>query len=210
MTHWRTPNFRGSRALVLHAPDRNTAALRSQLEKLGVQVTVEWPEAGADAAEYDVVFFDADCGFDGLFPWSRGEAPLPLVAMTGSEAPGRLEWMLAQNPSGFIEKPIGSHGAFQSLVVAFHFFERERALVQTIRTQEERIKARPLVVRAILLLMRKYGVGDDEAFRMLRRQAMERQIPVEDAAQTVVVDDEQHAPESGWDGELPSKAADRS
>lgn len=185
MTH-RIPNFRGMHALILHRPDRNTAALETQLQKLGVEVAVHWPSKGPAEVDADVAFFDADRGFDALFPWPQGEAPIPLVAIVGSEAPGRLEWMLAQNPTGFIQKPIGSSGAFQALVVGFHLHAERRAWEHRLQTQTDRLKARPLVVRAVLLLMRSQGVGDDEAFRILRSQAMRQQISLEEAAHAVV------------------------
>lgn len=182
----RIPNFRGMSALILHRQDRNTAALEAQLRKLGVRVAVQWPARGPAEADADVAFFDADRGFDALFPWGPGEAPIPLIAMVGTEAPGRLEWMLAQNPTGFIQKPISSSGAFQALVVGFHLDTERRNRERVLRTQADRLKARPLVVRAVLLLMRIHAVCDDEAFRMLRTQAMRQQISVEEAAYSVV------------------------
>lgn len=185
MTH-RIPNFRGMHALILHRPDRNTTALETQLRKLGVQVEVQWPAKGPAEVDADVVFFDTDRGFDALLPWPQGEAPIPLVAIVGTEAPGRLEWMLAQNPTGFIQKPIGSSGAFQALVVAFHLHAERRDWQQRLQTQTDRLKARPLVVRAVLLLMRGHAVNDDEAFRMLRTHAMRQQISLEEAAHAVV------------------------
>lgn len=210
MTRWRTPNFRGMRALILHQAGRNTQALVAQLDKLGVDTCVQWPASGVEDTDYEVVFFDADRGFDGLFPWPAGEAPIPLIAMTSSEAPGRLEWMLAQNPSGLIQKPIGSQGVFQSLVVATHFFQREQEQAQTIRDLNDRIMARALVVRAILILMRTRGVNDDEAFRLLRQQAMQTRCAIEEAAQAVVINSGDDAAGRAEPQDVSGKAADQS
>ena len=202
---YRTPNFRGMRALILHRPDRNTAALEVQLQKLGVEVEVQWPSKGPAEVDADVAFFDADRVFDALFPWPQGEAPIPLVAIVGSEAPGRLEWMLAQNPTGFLQKPIGSSGAFQALVVGFHQHAEKRDWQRRLQTQTDRLKARPLVVRAVLLLMRAHSVSDDEAFRMLRTQAMRQRTSVEEAAYALVSGE----PQAVGQQAAPQGAADR-
>ena len=71
------PNFRGQRALVLHWKDNNRVTLVRQLEALGLEVDVQWPADTASADGYDVIFFDADQGYDGLFDWPPGQPPIP-------------------------------------------------------------------------------------------------------------------------------------
>jgi AmiR/NasT family two-component response regulator len=82
----RIPNFRGQRALLLHHRDHNLDMLTEQLEKLGIYVSIRWPAEAVSASEVDLVFFDSDLGFNGLFAWAPGAAPVPLIAMIGSEA----------------------------------------------------------------------------------------------------------------------------
>jgi len=122
----RIPNFRGQRVLVLHRMDRNCEAIVEQLERLGAVVSVQWPAERVTADGVDVVFFDSDLGFDELFAWEPGRSALPLVAILGSEAPGRIEWTLAQEPSAYLMKPVGSTGVFGALSIAFHNFELRR------------------------------------------------------------------------------------
>ena len=95
----RIPNFRGMRALVLHRADGNCVALSDQLRRLAIDVRALWPPDERAGFQVDVVFFDVDLGFDGMFPWRGGEAPMPLVAIVGSETPGRLEWAIDQAPA---------------------------------------------------------------------------------------------------------------
>ena len=109
------PNFRGQRALLLHRSDANRRTLMQQLENLGLIVETLWPADGVSARGFDVLFFDADLGYDGLFAWPPNYPPIPLVALMGSEAPGRIEWTLAQNPSAYLIKPLGSTGVFSAL-----------------------------------------------------------------------------------------------
>lgn len=106
-----TPNFEGRRALVLHRPHELVEALSRQLRQLGVTPLTAWPEM-ADATAADLLFFDADMGFDGQFPWPEGMAPMPTIALIGSEAPGRLAWAIRQGADAHLLKPIGSGGVF--------------------------------------------------------------------------------------------------
>jgi two-component system, response regulator / RNA-binding antiterminator len=170
----RIPNFRNKRALLLHRHDRNLDAVVEQLEKLGLYVSVRWPAESVAASDTDVVFFDSDLAFDGLFAWTPGAAPVPLIAMLGSEAPGRIEWTLAQQPSAYLLKPIGSTGVFAALSIAFYDFATKRAQEQERCRLEERLERGADVVLATVMLMRRYEVSPEAAFRMLRAESMRR------------------------------------
>jgi AmiR/NasT family two-component response regulator len=171
----RIPNFRDKRALLLHRQDRSLDAVVEQLEKLGVNVSVRWPAAGVSASsDTDVVFFDSDLAFDGLFAWTAGVAPVPLIAMLGSEAPGRIEWTLAQEPSAYLLKPIGSTGVFTALSIAFRHFALKRAQEEEFSRLEARVERPADVVLATVALMQRYEVSAEAAFRMLRTESMRR------------------------------------
>ena len=175
----RIPNFRGHRALVLHHRDRNRDAVVEQLRRLGVAVVVRWPVEMISADGIDVAFFDSDMGFDGLFAWRPGQASVPLIAMLGSEAPGRIAWTLSQRPCAYLTKPIGSTGVFSALTIAFHTFALQRAEAIDRRAMENRLERRDAVVAAAAALMCRCGVDAEAAIRMLRRESMRRRTPLE-------------------------------
>jgi AmiR/NasT family two-component response regulator len=185
-TTGRIPNFRGQRALVLHRQDRNGEAILGQLERLGVFVAMRWPAEAVSADGMDVVFFDADNGFDGLFAWKPGEARVPLIAILGSEAPGRLEWTLAQRCSAYLMKPIGSTGVFSALTIAFNTFAEERARREAWHRLDERLRLRDTVIAAAADLMRHHDIGVDTALRLLRQESMRRRSTIEAVAALVL------------------------
>ena len=90
MNRTMTPSFEGWNALVVHRPHANVDAIMHQFERIGIAAAHCWPEAShlADLAAFNVVLVDADMGYDGQFPWQPGAAPMPVVALIGSEAPG--------------------------------------------------------------------------------------------------------------------------
>ena len=180
------PNFRGWSAIILHRPHVAAEAITRQLERIGATARTVWPELDATSGNGDVVFFDADLGHDGQFPWPAGEAPMPLIALLGSEAPGRVEWAIAQGADAHILKPIGSAGVYSALVIARHAFAARRRLLAEIDDMRDRLRRRPTVARAVIAIMQGEKMNEAAAFRRLRQIAMESRRTIEDAAEAVI------------------------
>ncbi len=194
----RIPNLGGASAYVLHRPHANAQTIVRQLSAIGLTASDCWPELPAAALAADFVFFDADLGFDEQFPWRAGAAPMPLIALIGSEAPGRIEWALFMHrANAHLLKPVGTAGVYSSLLIARQNFEERRRLAARIETLQARVAERHTIVRAVAALARD---GDHEqGFARLRSLAMGWQVSVEEAASRVTAmaekedgDDERH------------------
>ncbi len=85
---------------------------------IGLAVASAWPDPGAEALAADFLFFDADLGHDAQFPWEPGASPMPMIALIGSEAPGRIEWALGIGAHAQILKPVGDGGVYSALLIA--------------------------------------------------------------------------------------------
>lgn len=181
----RIPNLGGARAIVLHRPHATVTTIMRQLAAIGLEATTCWPELPADALGADFVFFDVDLGFDQQFHWPAGEAPMPLIALIGSEAPGRIEWSLSQNADAQLVKPVGNAGVYSALLIARQGFEARRRLADEIQSLRRRVAERHTIVRAVAMLSGT-GIGDERAYDQLRSLAMNWQISLEEAARRVV------------------------
>ena len=181
----RIADLGGARAIILHRPHAVVTALTRQLDAVGLRVTTAWPELQADALAADFVFFDADMGFDDQFPWSKEQAPMPLIALIGSEAPGRVEWALSTGAHAQILKPVGDGGVYSALLIARHAFEARRGLAADVADLRRRLGERQTVVRAVLLLIESTG-SEEAAYATLREEAMAARITLEEAATRVV------------------------
>jgi AmiR/NasT family two-component response regulator len=180
----RIPNLGGAKAFVLHRPHATVNAILRQLSAIGLDGTECWPELPAAALAADFVFFDADFGFDEQFPWPSREAPMPLIALIGSEAPGRIEWALSQNADAQLLKPVGNAGVYSALLIARQSFESRRRLSSEIAALRQRVGERQTIVRAVAALSR--GADEGRAYAQLRSLAMSWQISIEEAARRVV------------------------
>lgn len=191
----RIQNLGGARAVILHRPHANTQALSRQLAAIGLGVTHAWPELGPEGIGADFVFFDADMGHDGMFPWPAGQPPMPMIALIGSEAPGRIEWALRAGAHAQMLKPVGDQGAYSALLIARDAFDAQRALSATIADLQSRLDRRQTVVRAVTLLAAR-GKSEDAAYAQLREMAMSWRVTFEEAAERIV---------GGHDGVAPVK-----
>jgi AmiR/NasT family two-component response regulator len=177
----KTPNFTGWRAIILHREDSNTERLMRQLGLLGIRATQQWaPLSATDIPE--IVLVDADQGWDDLLPWNGSAPSRPVVALLGSEAPGRIAWALAQGAGAIIAKPVAASAVYPALVVAQSIHEERREVAEHVQHLEERIRLRPLVHAAVEKLMSARGIDEERAYTILRDCAMRRRLPMEQIA----------------------------
>lgn len=182
----RIQNLGGATAVILHRPHPTVQALDRQLRAIGLQVSQAWPDLGPGALGADFVFFDADMGHDEQFPWAPGQSPMPMVALIGSEAPGRIEWALRAGAHAQLLKPVGDNGAYSALLIARDAFDAQRSLSVEIADLRRRLDERQTVVRAVTLLAANGARDDAAAYGQLRQMAMAWRISLEDAAARVV------------------------
>lgn len=95
--------FRGLRAAIWHDKDYNRELLEHYLLRLGMQVTAHAStEPLTQNIRFDLLFFDSDHNL----PLENLNIDLPLIALVGSEAPSRLQSILANKAASMIFKPI--------------------------------------------------------------------------------------------------------
>nr|WP_272214406.1 hypothetical protein [Marinicella sp. W31]MDC2880011.1 hypothetical protein [Marinicella sp. W31] len=143
MKTFKRPDLAGKEAVILHPPHATADALVRQLALLRISARVVWPQLDCKDAKADFVFFDVDGGHEGQFVWEQGCAPMPTIALIGSEAPGRIEWAIEQGADAHLLKPIGSTGVYSALLVASHAFNTARKQTDNIRALEGRLRQRP-------------------------------------------------------------------
>lgn len=185
-------NFSNSRAVLFHRPDHNRDVLEETLDRLGLQVDVVDP-ADEDMAASDIVcradvlFFDADLADIPCLPWA-GTPEIPVIAVMGLEAPGRLHRALETGASAMVHKPLRSSGIYSALFFAYNKHRQWCDMMERIRSLEVRHGARRFVQKAVLQLMAQNRCDDEEAFRLLRMQSMRERMTVEEFAVRMLAD----------------------
>ncbi|HCR1545727.1 hypothetical protein HB13667_02205 [Pseudomonas putida] len=174
------PNLRDHRVLILHKKDHDYQVLSGQLVRLGLKIIEPVEGQALPWSEVDVCFFDANQAHKNTFPWPDGEPRVPLIAMFSAETPERIHWSLTQRVCAFLVKPVRSSGTFLALQQAiFEFGSRSRADAEITQLQE-RVKARRVVLKAVVKLMELANIDDDQAYELLRESSMTNQMCMEE------------------------------
>jgi AmiR/NasT family two-component response regulator len=173
-----TPNFMGWDAVILHRGDSNTEKLKRQLGLLGFSTHVTW-EPLVETTKPDLVMVDADQGWNGLLPWPSRQAPCPIVALLGSEAPSRIAWAMQIGVGAILAKPVATSAIYPALVMAIAIHEERRNVLERETLNQERIRMRPLVHRAVAALMSERTLSEEDAYTLLRGYAMRRRDTIE-------------------------------
>jgi AmiR/NasT family two-component response regulator len=176
------PNFVGQHALVLHRPHPVVDAIARQLAQLGMECSQAWPVIAPERQDFDHLFYDADMGHDGQFPWSRGAAPVPTIALIGSEAPGRIAWAIQNGADAHLLKPVGSAGIYSALVIATTAFRQRVALEGDLAALRRQLDRRQALAEATAMVMQRECCDADRAYALLRQQAMEQRLTIEELA----------------------------
>lgn len=180
-------NFRGLRALVIMAPDGGCQTLERTLRKLGLDVTVAraLPATDVTPVPFDVIFFDADDGADTTLD-EFAVADLPLIALIGSEAPSRLARVIQHRAASHILKPVRSSGIFTALLLAVNEQSVRIRHKNEVQALNRRLAGRRIVTKAVMQLITRCGLSEEDAYEWLRREAMQRRIPMEDMARHAI------------------------
>jgi len=187
-------NFRGMRVTVVHAPDRNRQVILETLSKLGLAATVIDPQvepvnADSIAQSADILFFDADAPDCSFALGSGSEMPIPTVAVLGLETPSRLERTLHLQPSALLHKPVRATGIYTAVFFAANQHFRHHALRTRLAELEARHGSRRFVIKAIVELIEQYGIDDEQAYKILRRESMQHRLTVEEFATRLLAAD---------------------
>ncbi|HEX3177453.1 MAG TPA: ANTAR domain-containing protein [Methylomirabilota bacterium] len=108
------------------------------------------------------------------------QADCPVVLLTSHTDEGLVERARAAGVMGFLLKPLRPAELAPALDLAIARFEETRQLKQSL-------EGRKVIERAKGTLMARLGLTEDEAFRRLRRAAMDSRRPMVDIARALLV-----------------------
>jgi AmiR/NasT family two-component response regulator len=178
---------RGRRALMIMKDEREIAIVRRQFDRLGMSVVETDPsQLLLPRDDVDVIVLDAD-----LIPIKSDctlsrKINVPIIALIGTETPSRLKWLLDLHPASFLVKPLRSAGLYTALVVAFDCAQRRIDEAAQVEKLEDRIRARRIVVAAVLQLIRAHALSEEDAFTLIRQTAMRYRTTIEQLSAEII------------------------
>ena len=110
----------------------------------------------------------------------------PIVMFTESEDTASMEAAVAAGVSAYIVAGLHSERIKPVLQVALARFKREQKLLDELSDTKSKLAERKVIERAKGLLMERHHCSEDEAYRKLRRLAMDKNLKLAEVAQRML------------------------
>jgi AmiR/NasT family two-component response regulator len=179
-------DLRNARILVIHPEDAEGKALVGQLRRIGCDVRAAWPIPRELPPGTDTVFVLVDHSGPGDLPWRAENDGPAVIAVVEYESPTTLSALLDWHAHAVVQRPIRPSGILSSLVLARHRRGFETRLGAKVRKLEETLRARREIEKATRILMALRGLGEHEAYALIRDQATARRESLAAVATRVI------------------------
>jgi response regulator NasT len=114
------------------------------------------------------------------------EAPRPIVMFVDESDGASIRAAVRAGVSAYVVDGLRSRSVRPIVEVAIARFEEFQALRHELEEALESLEERKLVDRAKGILMERRGVGEQEAYRLLRKAAMDRQVKLAELARQLI------------------------
>ncbi len=171
---------------VVTPADASGETLIRELQRTRGRVRHLWPPPDPLPADTDVLFCDLVPNLPARLPWIPGEPKAALVVLVPAAVALDLDLLRKAAPEAVLHRPFSSPAILASLVLARSRFGYERRLRGRIERLDMTLRSMRSVERAKTILMDARKMAEDEAYRFLRSQAMERRVSVGAIAAAIV------------------------
>ena len=184
-------DLRALHVCIFHPHDQDGESLTRQIERIGCEVHAFWPPLLQLPAGTDIVFIAVNPEMiNHNFEWCMADDAPPVVAVVAYENPTILEAVMRIGARGVIASPIRSLGILSALVLVREATSDIRKLRRRVLRLEEKLGGIRVISNAQDILCRQRGISKEEAYRMIREQAMCKRMTAEEIAAAIVHADE--------------------
>ncbi|MCJ8144499.1 ANTAR domain-containing protein [Ancylobacter sp. A5.8] len=182
-------DLRGLRLHVIHPPDEERAGLVEHLRRIGCMVDNTWPVPPEWPQNADIVLLaieqDARVPIQKLFK-SAPETRPTIIAIVGYENPSTLQLVLESGAVAVVERPIRPFGLLTNLTIARSLWMEREETARRLKKLERKLTGIQKIQKAKTILMEGQGLGEEEAYQSLRRQAMAKRVSMEELAVAII------------------------
>ncbi|MGX1100548.1 AmiR/NasT family two-component response regulator [Amorphus sp. MBR-141] len=183
-------DLRGLRVQIIHPPDGEGQSLVEQFSRIGCPTETQWPVPDEFSPAADVavlaIEYEAREQIRKLTRPRSGSVRPTLIAIVGYEDPSTLQIVLESGALAIVERPIRPFGLLSNLTVARSLWLQRMEAERRLGKLERRLNGMQQVQKAKSILMNSQCISEDEAYGMLRRQAMAKRMSMEDLAAAII------------------------
>jgi response regulator NasT len=114
------------------------------------------------------------------------EAPRPVVMFSGDRSSDTIRAAIRAGVSAYVVDGLSVDRLMPILEVAVERFEAEQSLRDELTNTKSQLAERKAIERAKGIVMKQKNIGEDEAFQVLRKFAMDKGIKMAEAAEQVI------------------------
>lgn len=182
------------RILLINDTPKKVGRLRAALIEAGFEVIdesgliIDLP-ARVEAVRPDVILIDSDSpGRDVMEQVClvTRDQPRPIVMFTDEQNPDVMRQAIQSGVSAYIVEGIQAQRLKPILDVAMVRFESDQALRAQLHARDQQMAERKRVELAKGMLMKMKNCNEEEAYTLMRRQAMSRQQKLIQVAEQII------------------------
>jgi two-component system, response regulator / RNA-binding antiterminator len=182
------------RVLLVDGIAERASLVATGLAEAGCEVVAIAPDARdltrrVRESQADVIVFDIDDpGRDALESMRalNQDEPRPVVLFANRGEPDQIEAALEAGVAAYVVEGLMPHRVRPVIEVAIRRFRAHQALRDELESTRATLAARRLIDRAKARLMETRHITEQEAYRRLRRMAMDRGIRMAEAAKAIL------------------------
>lgn len=180
-------DIRSLNVILLHPKDQDGDELAAQLQRIGCQFQMFWPELEALPAGTDLVLLAVRPETLSLtYPWMERASAPPVIPVVNFENPITLAAVLQLDAFTTIASPVRSAGLLTAMAVTMRQSNARRAREHYIDRLEKKHANHRLIQQATQIVMDSRRLGEADAYQLLRSQAMTRRESIESVASDIV------------------------
>jgi AmiR/NasT family two-component response regulator len=180
-------DLRSLRVAVFHPRDNDGEQLIRQLQRIGCQVQAFWPLTAELNEPFDVAFLAVNPETITLdLPWIKSEDAPVRVAVVNYENPTIVDGMLRLGASAVIATPIRSFGVLSTLILARQLAGDLRLQRKRVAKLESKLQSIRKITDAKGVLMSSRKISEEDAYAVIRDQAMVKRVTIEEIATAIV------------------------
>jgi len=175
-----------------HLQAERARALRIGLLENGYNILAALPpdadlQAQIDRLEPDVIIVDeqSDAALKKVVDATAG-APRPIVCFTQNKDRRKMQAALEAGVSAYVVEGLSAERVMAVMDVALARFEVDQKLRNELTETKIKLAERKVIERAKGLLMERHQCTEDEAYRRLRRMAMDKNLKLSELAQRML------------------------
>lgn len=187
-------DFAVQRVVLVDADPTRSSLLRHALEVNGYELVGRVKEVGQMLASVltthpDFVVLGIDSPDQSSIQQLvalKEQAPLPIIIFSEQGSPQIIQKIVQAGVSAFIVDDIQPRRLPSIIAIAVARFQAQQGLIRELEATRSKLAERKILDRAKGLLMQQKGISEDEAYRSLRKMAMDRGQPIVQVAETVI------------------------